>query len=225
MTQGFYEILGADPSASTEQVRSAYTRVVAGLDRRHKAIVEQGGVSAGDVVVIQGTGGVALFALQFAVALGAKVILTSKSDEKLERARQLGAWRLINYHEHPEWSRSVKELTDGVGADYVVELGGSATLRNSIRAVRAGGFVAMIGVLGGAVAEVDLPLVVMRNVRLQGVTVGSRNALERMLVFIEQHRIHPVIDHVFPISETVDAFKRLESARHFGKICIRLDWT
>jgi NADPH:quinone reductase-like Zn-dependent oxidoreductase len=184
------------------------------------ALKEEGNISKDDVVVVQGTGGVALFALQFAVALGARVILISKSDEKLERAKRLGASHLINYREHPEWSRSVKELTDGRGADHVIELGGSATLRNSIRAVRSGGVISMIGVLTGSVAEIDLPLVVMRNVRLQGVTVGSRDSLERMLSFVWSRGIHPVVDKVYPLAETIDAFKYLESAAHFGKICV-----
>ncbi len=187
------------------------------------ALAEQGGISKNDVVLVQGTGGVALFALQFAVALGAKVLITSKSDAKLERALRLGASHSINYRKSPEWSRIVKKLTGGVGADHVVELGGSATLRQSVRAVRPGGSVSMIGVLGGPVAELDLPLIVMRNVRLQGVTVGSRDSFDRMLVFIKNHRIRPVVDRVFPLSETVEAFRYLESANHFGKICIRFD--
>lgn len=187
------------------------------------AVVEQGGVSENDVVLVQGTGGVALFALQFAAAMGAEVIVTSKSDDKLERARRLGASHVINYRKDPEWSRLVKDLTSGIGADHVVELGGSATLRQSVRAVRSGGSVSMIGVLGGPVAELDIPLVVMRNVRLQGVTVGSRDSLERMLTFIEQNGIRPVVDSVFPFSETVEAFRHLESASHFGKICIEFD--
>jgi len=187
------------------------------------AIAEQGGISEDDVVLVQGTGGVALFALQFAVAMGAIVMVTSKSDAKLERTRHLGALHTINYRKSPEWSRTVKELTGGAGADHVVELGGSATLRQSVRAVRPGGSVSMIGVLGGPVAQLDLPLVVMRNVRLQGVTVGSRDSFERMLAFVKFHRIRPVVDRVFPLSETVNAFRYLESANHFGKICIRFD--
>lgn len=184
------------------------------------AVAEQGDAGEGDAVVIQGTGGVALFALQFAAASGAEVVITSKSDVKLGKTRQLGASHTINYAETPEWSRPVKELTDGIGADYVIELGGSPTLRQSVRAVRPGGFIAMIGVLGGPVAELDLPLVVMRNVRLQGVTVGSRNAFERMLAFMERHHIHPVIDRVFAFEEAGESFRYLEEAGHFGKVCI-----
>jgi NADPH:quinone reductase-like Zn-dependent oxidoreductase len=184
------------------------------------AIVEQGRIGRGDVVVIQGTGGVALAALQFASALGSTTIVTSKSDQKLERARSLGASHTINYRQHPEWSRNVKELTGGVGADHVLELGGPATIRQSVRAVRGGGCVSMIGVLGGAVAELDLPLVVMRNVRLQGVTVGSRRAFERMVEFIEENDIRPVVDRVFALEDSASAFRYLRSAAHFGKICI-----
>lgn len=187
------------------------------------AVVEQGGIGSDDVVVIQGTGGVALAALQFATALGSTTIVTSKSDEKLERARSLGATHTINYRRHPEWSRNVKELTDGFGADHVLELGGPATIRQSVRAVRGGGCVSMIGVLGGPVAELDLPLVVMRNVRLQGVTVGSRSSFERMVEFVEENDIRPVVDRVIALEDSANAFRYLRSAAHFGKICIDIE--
>jgi NADPH:quinone reductase-like Zn-dependent oxidoreductase len=187
------------------------------------AIVEQGNVRENDTVVIQGTGGVALAALQFAVARGADTIVTSKSDQKLEQARELGARHLINYTETPDWNRSVKALTDGRGADHVLELGGSSTMRQSVKAVRAGGFVSMIGVLGGAVAELDLPLVVMRNVRLQGVTVGPRIAFERMVDFVDEHRLKPVVDRVFDMEDVTGAFRHMKSAAHFGKICVEID--
>ena len=187
------------------------------------AIVEQGQTKRGDTVVIQGTGGVALFALQFAAKLGARVIVTSKSDEKLAKARELGASETINYVTTPDWSKPVKQFTEGVGADHVVELGGSATLRQSVRAVMSSGFVSMIGVLGGPVAKLDLPLVVMRNVRLQGVTVGSRSTFEQMLGFMQQHELRPVVDRVFAFDQSTDAFRHLESAVHFGKICIRIE--
>lgn len=186
------------------------------------AIHDQGRVSGGDKVVVQGTGGVALFALQFAAALEAEIIVTSKSDAKLERAMSLGAAHAINYLDAPEWSRPVKDLTNGLGADHVVELGGSATLRQSVRAVRPGGVVSMIGVLGGPIAELNLPLVVMRNVRLQGVTVGSRNAFERMLTFMERHEVRPVVDRVFDMENAAEAFRFMEQGKHFGKVCIRI---
>jgi NADPH:quinone reductase-like Zn-dependent oxidoreductase len=187
------------------------------------AIYEQGKVSSDDTVLIQGTGGVALFALQFAVQLGANVIATSKSDAKLERAKDLGAAYTINYVKTPEWSRSAKNLTDGRGVDHVVDLGGSATIRQSIRAVRSGGFISMIGVLGGPVAKLDLPLVVMRNVRLQGVTVGSRNSFERMVDFMETNQVHPVVDRVFDFEDAPEAFEYMEQGKHFGKVCIKID--
>lgn len=187
------------------------------------AVVNQASVSSDDVVLIEGTGGVAVFAMQFAHMLGARCIVTSKSDEKLERVRSMGAWETINYVREPEWSRRVKDLTDGRGADLVIELGGKATLEQAVRAVRASGQISMIGVLGGPVASLNLPLVVMRNVRLQGVTVGSRTDFERMIVDMERHALKPNIDRVFSFSEVIDAFRYLESADHFGKVCIRLD--
>ncbi len=186
------------------------------------AIIDQGKIGKDDTVVVQGTGGVALFALQFAAAVGARVIVLSKSDAKLDRARELGASEVINYIDTPEWSRTVKDLTGGAGADHVVELGGRATLRQSVRAVRPAGTISLIGVLGGPVAELDLPLVVMRNVRLQGVTVGSRSTFESMTTFLESSRIRPVIDRTFSLADAREAFLYMETATHFGKICINL---
>jgi len=186
------------------------------------AIIDQGKIGKDDTVVVQGTGGVALFALQFAAAVGARVIVLSKSDAKLDRARELGASEVINYIDTPEWSKTVKDLTGGAGADHVVELGGRSTLRQSVRAVRPAGTISLIGVLGGPVAELDLPLVVMRNVRLQGVTVGSRSTFESMTTFLESSRIRPVIDRTFSLADAREAFLYMETATHFGKICINL---
>jgi len=136
-------------------------------------------------------------------------------------ARELGAAETINYVREPEWHRVVKDMTDGVGVDLIVELGGKATLEQAVRAVRASGQISMVGVLGGAVAPLNLPLVVMRNVRLQGVTVGSRRDFEDMLADMERDQIRPAIDHVFDFSEAEEAFTYLGAARHFGKVCIR----
>jgi NADPH:quinone reductase-like Zn-dependent oxidoreductase len=146
------------------------------------AVVTLGRIRPGDVVLVQGTGGVALFALQCAKFAGATVILTSSDDAKLARGKALGADHLINYKAEPEWSRPVKALTNGRGADLIIEIGGAGTLAQSIRAVRVGGTIAMIGVLAGAAAsDIPLPLVVMRQVRLQGITLGSREDFETML--------------------------------------------
>jgi NADPH:quinone reductase-like Zn-dependent oxidoreductase len=185
------------------------------------AVIGQGRVGPADTVLVQGTGGVALFALQFAKAAGARVIITSSDDGKLERARTLGADETINYRTTPEWDRAAKELTGGEGADHVVELGGAGTLERSIRAARIGGTLSLIGVLAGGKAEVALPLVVMRNLRLQGVTVGSRDDFEAMVRAIARHRLHPPVDRVFGFDEVPAAFAHFEAQRHFGKVCIR----
>jgi NADPH:quinone reductase-like Zn-dependent oxidoreductase len=187
------------------------------------AVVKQGGVGQGDTVVIEGTGGVAVFALQFSVMLGARPIVLSKSDDKLRRAAELGAADVVNYVAEPDWHRVVKDLTAGTGADLVIELGGRSTLEQAVRAVRASGQISMIGVLGGPLATLNLPLVVMRNVRLQGVTVGSRNDFESMLSDMERFTLHPVIDRTFEIPDVSRAFSYLDAAGHFGKICIAHD--
>ena len=188
------------------------------------AIVKLGGVAPGDVVLVQGTGGVALFALQFAKLMGATVILISSSDAKLARGRDFGADHLINYRREPDWSRSVKVLTDGRGADLVIEIGGAATLTQSIRAVRVGGTIAMIGVVGGGAASaLPLPLVVMRQVRMQGVTLGSRCDFAAMLRACTAARLHPVLDSErFIFEQAPTAFARMAAGEHFGKIVIEM---
>lgn len=187
------------------------------------AVVKLGGVRPGDVVLIQGTGGVALFALQFAKILQARAIVTSSSNIKLERCKTLGADHLINYREHPEWARQAKTLTGGRGVDVVVEVGGAQTLDQSIRAVRVGGTVAMIGVLSGAAASaIPLPLIVMRQVRLQGVTLGSKADHAAMLNACEIGHLRPVLDdRIYPFESAADAFRHLRSGDHFGKVAIR----
>jgi NADPH:quinone reductase-like Zn-dependent oxidoreductase len=140
------------------------------------ALLEQGGCTAGDTVLIQGTGGVAIFALQLTVLLGARALVISSSDEKLARAAALGAWQTVNYRSTPDWDAVARTLTGGTGVDHVIELGGAGTLARSIRAVRVGGTISIIGVLAGKAAEVMLPPILMQNLRLQGVIVGSRDA-------------------------------------------------
>jgi NADPH:quinone reductase-like Zn-dependent oxidoreductase len=187
------------------------------------AVVKLGGVRPGDTVLVQGTGGVALFALQFAKLVGATAILTSSSDEKLAKAKDLGADHLINYRAEPDWSRPVKALTDGRGADLVIEIGGAGTLEQSLRAVRVGGTIAMIGVVAGAAASaVPLPLVVMRQVRLQGVTLGSREDFEALLRAYATTRLHPVLDRRFAFEDAPAAFARMKAGEHFGKIVIEV---
>lgn len=187
------------------------------------ALVEQGGLRAGDTLLVLGTGGVSIFGLQLARLAGARVIVTSSSDAKLERARGLGAAETINYAAHPEWEKTVKDLTGGVGADHVLEVGGSGTLARSLRAVRIGGTISLIGSLTGLTAEVNLAHVLMQNVRIQGVIVGSRETFESMSRAIALHRLRPVVDRVFPFAEARGAFEHLAGQGHFGKIVIRID--
>ncbi len=186
------------------------------------AVITQGGVGPGDVVLTQGTGGVSLFALQFAKLAGASVIATSSSDEKLEKARALGADHLINYKSVPEWARAAREITGGRGVDHVVEVGGAGTLEQSIKAVRVGGAISLIGVLSGPNHTFRLPLVVTQNIRMQGVTVGSTAQLSAMLRAVGVHGVEPAVDKVYPLAEVRDAIEYMSAGRHFGKVCISL---
>ena len=186
------------------------------------AVVAETNTRPGDVVVTQGSGGVSLFALQFAVAMGARVIATSSTPDKLARLAQLGAGDVINYREVPEWGRRVVDLNDGVGADLVVEVGGAQTLKQSLLAVRAGGAMTLIGVVSGARTELNLGPVVTRAVRMIGIAVGSRDALADMLRAITARAIRPVVDRVYPLAEIRDALLYLKSGQHFGKVCIEI---
>jgi NADPH:quinone reductase-like Zn-dependent oxidoreductase len=184
------------------------------------AVVHEGRVKAGDVVVVQGTGGVSLFALQFAKIHGAVVIATSSSDAKLERVKAMGADHLINYKTTPDWAKSVREMTGGTGADLVVEVAG--TLDPSVRAVRMSGTVALIGVLAGAAAQLGLGPIVTQNLRLQGISTGARDLFEDMVRAIEQHRLVPAVhDQLFAFEEVGQALKNLAKGEHFGKVCSR----
>lgn len=186
------------------------------------ALVTEGRVQPGERVLIQGTGGVSLFALQFARLLGAYAIVISSSHEKLERARALGADATLSYAETPEWGRAVRDLAGGDGVDHIVEVGGQQTLPQSLRAIRPGGTISMIGVLSGPAMDARLGLVVTRQVRLQGITVGSRDGFEHMARAIGQHHMRPVIDRVFPFEELPQALAYLASGAHVGKICITI---
>jgi NADPH:quinone reductase-like Zn-dependent oxidoreductase len=186
------------------------------------ALVVQGGVKAGDVVLVQGTGGVSLFALLFAKLHGARVIATSSSDNKLERVKSMGADLLINYRTTPTWDKAAREATGGAGVDLVVEVGGAGTLETSVRAVRVSGTVSLIGVLSGVAGSVNLGPVVTQNIRLQGVTVGSREVFQDMVRAIELHYLRPPIDdHVYDFAEVGPALKTLPEGHHFGKVCLR----
>ncbi len=186
-----------------------------------QALVTEGQVKAGDTVLVQGTGGVSLFALQFAKLLGARVIATSGSDAKLQRVLQLGASDGINYKSIPEWGNRTRELTGGAGVDHVVEVGGAGTLGESLKAVRVGGRVSLIGVLSGAGQVNPIPIL-MKGVRLQGIFVGSREMFEAMNRAIALHKLRPVVDRVFAFGEAREALRHMESAAHFGKIAVRV---
>ncbi|HWG42877.1 MAG TPA: NAD(P)-dependent alcohol dehydrogenase [Gemmataceae bacterium] len=185
-------------------------------------LVTEGRVKPGDTVLVQGTGGVSLFALQFARLAGARVLITSSHDEKLKRARDLGAADGINYKTTPEWGDKVRELTGGRGVDHIVEVGGAGTLGQSLRAVRMGGQISLIGVLSGTGQANPMPIL-MKSVRVQGIFVGSREMFEAMNRAIAVNQLRPVIDRVFSFAEAPEAFRYMERAAHFGKICIRMD--
>ncbi len=186
------------------------------------AIVTHGATRPGDRILIQGTGGVALFALAFAKYAGAHVTVISSSDEKLERVRAMGADATINYRETEDWARASRDITrDRGGYDNIVELGGARTLPLSLRAVRPGGTLSMIGVLSGLEIEASLGPIVARQVRLQGVTVGHRDGYEAMLAAMAQHEIRPVLGARFGFSELKEALDHIRAAGHFGKTLIQ----
>lgn len=187
-----------------------------------RALVVEGGIKAGDSVLVLGTGGVSVIALQLAKAMGASVIATSSSDEKLARMRALGADQVINYVRTPEWGSAVRELTQGRGVDHVIEVGGPATLTQSIAATRVHGHLALIGVLTGIKGEVPTAALMGRQIRLNGITVGSRRHQQDMVRALEALDLRPVIDRTFSLSGLVDAFKYEESRAHFGKIGVQI---
>ncbi len=176
---------------------------------------------AGDAVLVQGTGGVSIFALQFAKLAGARVIATTSSADKAERLSALGADAVLNYRDDPDWARHAREAADG-RLDLIVDVGGASTLDASLRVIRPGGTIALVGVLGGATAPITLPLAVMRQVRLQGITCGDREAFEAMLRAIHLHGLEPVISHTFPLAEAPLAFQAMDAGSHFGKIVVQL---
>jgi len=181
-----------------------------------------GGLTCGQSVLTLGTGGVSTFALQFAKAAGARIIATSSSDEKLERAMKMGASDGINYKTVPDWEKRVPELTGGIGVDLVVEVGGAGTLGKSLRAVRVGGQISLIGVLSGQSGEVNPLPATMKGVRIQGIFVGSREMFEAMNRAVALHQIRPVIDRVFPFEEAKEALNYMQSGAHFGKVVMAI---
>ncbi len=184
------------------------------------ALVTCSNTRPGDRVLIQGCGGVALFAVAFAKILGAHVTVISSSDERIERVRHMGADAAINYRSNPEWAKATRDITGGRGYDLILELGGEKTLPQSLRCIRPGGTVAMIGILSGSAMATSLGLIITRQVRLQGVTVGHRDGFEAMLRAIELHRLKPVVDRVFAFEELKEAMAYLQSGAQFGKVCL-----
>ena len=186
-----------------------------------RALVPNGQLKAGETVLIQGTGGVSIFALQLAKAMGASVIATSSSDEKLERLKALGADHLINYKAEPDWGVAVRKLNDGRGVDHVVEIGGSGTMPQSIIAAKVGGHISLIGVLAGVAGPIPTVMIMAKNLKVIGLTVGSRRHQLDLIRAIEANAIKPIIDERrFPLEGLADAFRHQESGKHFGKIVV-----
>jgi NADPH:quinone reductase-like Zn-dependent oxidoreductase len=224
---------GADGFAVEEVVRpaTAFTRAPRGWSHAEaatltcagltawRALVTEGRLKAGDTVLVQGTGGVSIFALQFAKMFGATVIATSSSDAKLERLKAMGADHLINYKSVPDWGRAAAKLSGG-GVDHVVEIGGAGTLPESITAARIGGHISLIGVLAGYAGPVPTVQLMGKQIRLIGITVGTRAEQLDMVKAIDANGMKPVIDRHFPLVELGAAFRHQESGAHFGKICV-----
>ncbi|HSI18460.1 MAG TPA: NAD(P)-dependent alcohol dehydrogenase [Sphingomonas sp.] len=218
------EIVIASATAFTHAPRGyshaeAATLTTAGLTA-WRALVVEGGIKAGDDVLVLGTGGVSVFALQYAKAMGARVIATSSSDDKLERARALGADHVVNYRTHPEWSKPVLDFTGGRGVDHVIEVGGPATLGQSIQATRIGGHIALIGVLTGGEGPVPTAALMVRQQRLHGLVVGSHRHQQDLVRALDALATRPVVDCSFPLDGIADAFALQRAGGHFGKIVL-----
>jgi NADPH:quinone reductase-like Zn-dependent oxidoreductase len=184
-----------------------------------RAVVEEAHIRPGQTVLVQGTGGVSIFALQFAKLAGATVIVTSSSDEKLERAKALGADHTINYRSVREWGKAAADWTGG-GVDHVVEVGGKDTFHQSIEAARVGGTILVIGVLSGFAQEIAMPSLFQKNLHVIGLSVGSRSMFENMVSAIERNRIKPVVERTFGFAGVPEALRLMEQGGHFGKIAI-----
>lgn len=197
----------------------AATITTAGLTA-WRALVVDGGLKAGDTVLALGTGGVSIFALQIAKIMGATVIITSSSDEKLERARKLGADHTINYKTTPEWGKQVLDVTGGRGVDHVIEVGGPGTLPQSLTALARCGHIALIGVLTGFAGNVPTALLMAKHARIEGLIVGSRSQQQDFVRAIDATGLKPVIDRTFSLDQIAEAFQLESSGAHFGKICL-----
>ena len=224
-TDGYAREFVAAPETSFTRAPKGYTHeeaatiTCAGVTAWRGLVVE-GQVKSGDIVLVQGTGGVSIFALQLAKMAGATVIATSSSGEKLERLKDMGADHLINYKENPKWGQAAKEWTGGRGVDHVIEVGGPETMKQSIFASRMGGHIALIGVLTGVTGEVPTAALFGNQVTVSGIAVGSRTHQQDMVRALEASDMRPVIDRTFALEEIADAFRHQESQKHFGKICL-----
>ena len=185
------------------------------------ALVVSGNVQPGETVLTLGTGGVSVFAIQLANLLGARVIATSSSDEKLERVRELGADETINYRQIEDWDKAVIELTGGVGVDHVIEVGGTGTLPRSVKAVRTGGHIALVGALDMSGEFNPIPIF-MKAVRVQGIFIGSREMFEDMNAKISSAKLRPVIDRTFEFGEAADAIGYMQNGSHLGKVVVHI---
>ena len=187
-----------------------------------RALMSDGSLKPGDTVLVQGTGGVSIFALQFAKLAGATVIATSSSDDKLEKLKTLGADHLINYRKTANWGEVARKMTGGRGVDHIVEVGGPATLNQSMLAARVGGHISVIGILTGLAGEISIVTALIKQLRLQGLIVGNRTQQQDMIKAIEANKMRPIVDKVFPLERIVEAFRYQESNQHFGKICLEM---
>ena len=189
-----------------------------------RALVDEGNLKTNETVLVQGTGGVSIFALQLAKCMGAKVIATSSSEEKLSKLKDLGADELINYKENPEWGKEVLKLTNNEGVDHVIEVGGGGTFGESVRAAKLGGHIALIGVLSGpAVSEIILPRIFLKQVRLSGIAMANQQSQLAMIKFIEKNNIKPIISDTFDLADLSKAFQHQIDNKHFGKISITME--
>ena len=201
-------------------LKEAATLPCAGLTA-WRALVDEGNLKSGETVLVQGTGGVSVFALQLAKSFGATVIATSSSDDKLEKLKQLGADHLINYKTHPEWGKEVLKLTDNVGVDHVVEVGGAGTFSESVRCTKLAGHIALIGVLSGpSVSEIILPRIFLKQIRLSGIAMANQDSQIAMIEYLEENEIKPVISDSFDLENLAAAFQHQIDNKHFGKISI-----
>lgn len=213
-----HEVVSVPEYLSDEE---AATLPCAGLTAWH-GLIEKGNIKSGDTVVVQGTGGISLFSAQFALMAGADVILLSGSDEKLDVARKLGVKQLINYNEVPHWENEVVRLTNGRGADHIVEVVGAGNINKSIEAVAIDGTISVIGLVGGLKGEINTEKIMARQIRLQGIEVGSKEMFKRMNNALAVNKLHPVISLVYSFEDAREALTILEKGAHYGKVCLKM---